>query len=203
MVLSYDTVIFYQHLFTGNLILVGHCLESKCDVANAIVKGAKTFRPLTGGRPLVKSVKHATLCGKTIKCFVTPNIGTPAWMETLKHIKDNYDLKYSVIVYVASFGFINTDDIASKKYISELFGPRARIVQIVHCKTTDIDVPKEWHNCVKITCGMKFDDKIERTSTLLVEIAKILRIESNNDYQTKLLDKQPPDKTEGTLLFNV
>jgi len=191
-VLRVHTEIF----LAGNLVLVGHCLESKCDVANAVVQQREAFRPLSCRRkPLVKETKRSTLQGKSIRCIVTPNIDTPAWMETKRHIEKDYNNTLFIFVYVASFGYMNVDDLASMQYVVNVF-PKAHIVSIVHCKSANIPFPEEWRTSAAITSTMSFDDKKYKTSLMLVQIAEKLKLGTKTTPSKKV--EQSPGGEVGT-----
>jgi len=165
-------------------------------VANAIVKRENVFRPLScRTKPLVKAVRNSTLCGKAIKCIVTPNIDTPAWMAAHRHVTENYDPKYYTIVYVASFGYMNTNDLASMNYVRLIF-PKALLVSVVHCKSADTDIPEEWLTRVKINSKMQFDSKIKTATTLLVHIAENLKLEINIETHMKELEQSTGPRSE-------
>ena len=66
-------------------------------------------------------------------------------------------------------------------------------MSVVHCPSTDIDIPDEWRENVIITSEMHFDDKIDKATEILMKIAEKLNI----DTRTKHLEQSPGGEVGG------
>ncbi|XP_060598684.1 uncharacterized protein LOC132752383 [Ruditapes philippinarum] len=81
------------------VIVVGHNLEAKCDVANALVCQEKIFQTFSCRKKIfVRSRK--TVKGKNLYIMTTPDIETPALEHFEKELKSPFKFKTRVFLYV-------------------------------------------------------------------------------------------------------
>ncbi|XP_060598665.1 uncharacterized protein LOC132752367 isoform X2 [Ruditapes philippinarum] len=121
------------------VIVVGHNLEAKCDVANALVCQEKMFQTFSCRKKIfVRSRK--TVKGKNLYIMTTPDIETPAWKHFEKELKSPFKFKTRVFLYVQDNDCIDSDDAGSIETLQTLFTEK------VVCVKYNTKLPREDSN---------------------------------------------------------
>lgn len=153
------------NIFSGKLLLTGHCLESKCDVANAICKQEGLFRMLNVRlRCLTKPVKHYTVQGHLLNVVVSPNMSTPAWTSSVKPT----EFHDGFILYVRVHGIAVVDDDASIKEIKCTFKKDPIIVDYFQGDQNTTDEAGNF----PIFSSLSFEGKCKAVNSIIKEIGK-------------------------------
>lgn len=171
------------NIFSGKLLLAGHCLESKCDVANAICKQRGLFRMLNVRvRCLTKPVKHYSVKGYLLNVVVSPNMSTPAWTSSVKP----RDFHGGFIVYVKVHGIAVVDDKASIEKIKHTFEQDPIIVDYFQGDQMTTDEAGKF----PIFSSSAFEDKCMAVNSVIQEIGESLLGKVSGD------EKQVPDRQQ-------
>ncbi|KAL4222704.1 hypothetical protein ACF0H5_018745 [Mactra antiquata] len=98
------------------IIIVGHNLEAKCDVANALTKQRNAFKQLSCRRKfkVQRFNTQDTIAGRTYIAIVTPNLNTPAWTHSKEAINMNYTHKVFLYINDDSKIQVNHEESISK-----------------------------------------------------------------------------------------
>ncbi|XP_053374012.1 uncharacterized protein LOC123531858 [Mercenaria mercenaria] len=122
-----------------HILIVGHNLQAKCDVANAFIKQKSGFKQFNCRQNLlVKKIVGAkstqTVAGRQLHIVLTPNLNTPGWT----HMNDGIISKYTnrVFVYVKAPGLVRVNDDESIKNIKEKFR-KPNLKRYVHKEKTN------------------------------------------------------------------
>lgn len=102
------------------LILVGHCLEAKCDVANSLLKQRNYVKHFACRVHLVTKSRR-TLQGLNLHVIVTPNFNTPAWKNSQQDIRTKFKRKVFVYLKVKDDSSIDSDDKYCINHLKETF----------------------------------------------------------------------------------
>lgn len=104
------------------VIVVGHNLEAKCDVANALASQENLFRPFACKRKKVIKCRR-TVIGNNLFIVGSPDLSTPSW----KHLeKDIEKFKTKVFLYVQDNDCIDSDDVGSLDYLQTRFSDKTK-----------------------------------------------------------------------------
>ncbi|WAR15537.1 hypothetical protein MAR_005642 [Mya arenaria] len=174
------------------LIIVGHNLESKCEIANALVKHKGSFKTLScRTKPLVKALKNLTLLGNQASCHVTPNLNTPGWEYSVPAIKG---FNSKIFLYVIFRGNVDVDDDSSFKYVQKTF-TNPKIIPVVYCQTKLIaaGLGSAYINYLKIHGDMGFQSKCEIGERVLQKVNEAIKTETPQWKMTS--DFYIPSKT--------
>lgn len=165
---------FTDHIY---IVIVGHDLQTKTKVANALIRQENGFRQFRCRRNLlVKSVvgtTATTVAGKTLNIALTPNLNTPAWT----HMKPGISLRYKnkVFVYVQSPGHVNVNDDKSVETIRNTFG--VTTVYMLTYFQDPKDVASANPDNVYIHERMSFKERILQVEKILSAIGKTSKSE--------------------------
>ncbi|XP_045177026.2 uncharacterized protein LOC123537390 [Mercenaria mercenaria] len=110
-----------------HVVIVGHNLEAKCDVANALTNQRNLFRPFSCRRKIVIK-SRSTVIGKHLYIVATPDLGTPSWAHLEK---DLTKFKTKVFLYVQDNDCIDSDDAGSVEMLQKRFSEKSKSVPVV------------------------------------------------------------------------
>ncbi|XP_045177045.2 uncharacterized protein LOC123537399 [Mercenaria mercenaria] len=108
------------------LVVVGHNLEAKCDVLNALSKKEKHFDSFAF-REKIEVKSSSTVNGKDILFVATPNLNTPAWSHLDEDLRS---FKTKIFLYVQDNDCIDSDDNGSIEMLHDRF-PEATTILFV------------------------------------------------------------------------
>ncbi|XP_052760022.1 uncharacterized protein LOC128202891 [Mya arenaria] len=119
-----------------HLVLVGHSLEAKCEVGNALLK-TNAFRELDCRTELeIKRFYNVTIQGENIACVVTPNLNTPGWQYVLPILRQ---FQKRVFIYVRTYGLTDVDDKKSIDLIRDQLSATKQRLDLI-----DVDVEDQF-----------------------------------------------------------
>jgi hypothetical protein len=160
-------------------MIVGHDLQTKCNVANAFIKQKNGFKQfLCRQNLLLKKIvgtKATTVAGRTLYIVLTPNLNTPAWTHMTDGILRRY--KHKVFIYVKSPGHVKVNDDKSIETIRSKFGmPVEMITYFRNAVDAELTRPDNEY----IHAKMSFNDRTAKVNKLLSAVCKA--------FQSKISD---------------
>lgn len=161
----------------GKILIVGHDLQAKCDVANALCRQKKRFRILAcRNRCLSISMKNATMAGRSIQVILSPNLDTPGWKHAIFGMNRNAKDELS-IVYVMSSSMVDINHNASMQKVEREIGNRQTIV-VEYFLNNDDMVERE--NIVAFCKTSQFDNKCKAVGVVFQKINEMYSQRTEN-----------------------